>query len=461
MSFMSAAAGTVPVRRAGHQTRHISPMLWILIAVVAALPFAGFAALLHHTGTVFHTDDAVGYYVYLRSIVHDGDLDFTNDYRFFGITDGAPGSNLGHRDPVTGRPNNNYTVGFPLMVAPFYLVGNVLFARYYGGGEAAFPLFLDQLIFSYSSLLLGCVGMWLSFKFVSLYFAERDSFLATVVFWLCSPLIYYFSREPFQSHLASVLAVSLLLYLWQAPSLAVNIRLVLMGMAAGLVAMVRQQDLVVLLLPAGSALLARQVSLDRVWRIAGLQIPLFVAGFAPVFAVQMVAWRILRGSFLSYAYPGQGFAYAARPKIVEVLLSSNHGLISWHPVILLCLVGLVVLSRSAGALGWLALACFGAQLYVSASWWCWWMGYSFGHRAFLGLTPLFILGLAAVCARLTRPRLRYLFLGVVVLLFLWNLTLMFAYLSEMIPYQGEFSWTGLIRRLPQLPSHVLSKLRRV
>ena len=147
-----------------------------------------------------------------------------------------------------------------------------------------------------------------------------------------------------------------------------------------------------------------------------------------------------------------------RHGLSQVLLSSNHGLISWHPIIAVCLFGLMLLSVGQHAtLGRLSLACFAAELYVVASWWCWWMGTSFGQRAFLNLTPLFILGLAAVITRLTRPWARRLFLTCVGGLFLWNVVLMFAYLAEMIPYEGEFSWVVLISKLPDLPHKVLGK----
>jgi hypothetical protein len=150
----------------------------------------------------------------------------------------------------------------------------------------------------------------------------------------------------------------------------------------------------------------------------------------------------------------------ARPQIAAVLFSSNHGLISWHPLIAVCLFGLVLLSvREHPVIGRLSLVCFAAQLYVVGAWWCWWMGNSFGHRGFLGLTPLFILGLAAVLERLTQRWARRLFVAAVGCLFLWNVVLMFAYLSEIIPYQGEFSWRQLFTALPHLPVKIIAKVR--
>jgi hypothetical protein len=67
--------------------------------------------------------------------------------------------------------------------------------------------------------------------------------------------------------------------------------------------------------------------------------------------------------------------------------------------------------------------------------------------------------LAAVLDRLTQPWARRLFVTAVAALFLWNSVLMVAYLSEMIPYQGEFAWRQLFTSLPHLPVRILAKVR--
>ena len=439
--------------------RSVSALLLTGITFGAALTFAAFAWLQHSRGAVFNSGDPIGYYVYLRSLVHDGDLDFTNDYAFFQPSIEIPGMNMGRTDPVTGRPDNNYTIGLPLLIAPLYAAATVLLAGHYParGVVTAFPLFLDELIFSYGGLVVAAAGIWLAFRFVSLYFPEPISLAATIVFWLCGPLLYYTAREPFQSHSASVFAVSSFLYVWKIPSLRVPVRWALMGMSGALVVMTRQQDGVVLLIPVGAALM------DGGWRSVQRRLPALpfaVIGFLALFVLQMGVWYLLRGSLLTYAYRGQEFTFLSRPRIADVLFSSNHGLISWHPIIAVCLMGLMLLSVGQHAtLGRLSLACFVTELYVAASWWCWWMGNSFGQRGFLNLTPVFILGLAAVITRLTHRWQRRLFLACAGGLFLWNVVLMFAYLAEMVPYQGEFSWVQLITKLPELPSKVLGKAK--
>ena len=53
------------------------------------------------------------------------------------------------------------------------------------------------------------------------------------------------------------------------------------------------------------------------------------------------------------------------------------------------------------------------------------------------------------------------FLGLFLLvLFVWNSVLAFAYLSGLIPHSGQFSWMELILNLPELPEKVLNTIAK-
>ncbi|HEX7410018.1 MAG TPA: hypothetical protein VF515_20560 [Candidatus Binatia bacterium] len=220
--------------------------------------------------------------------------------------------------------------------------------------------------------------------------------------------------------------------------------------------MVRQQDITLLLVPLGCTLV--QAYRARQLRPAVRPSVLFLLSFTAVFAVQLAVWYYLRGSLITYSYRGQSFSNLLNPKVLEVLFSANHGLFTWHPLIAVCLLGLLLLVRAHPVFAYAALASVAAQLYVVGSWSCWWMGLSFGQRPFLSLTPLFIVGLAAVIAKLRRPWPRGVFAATTAGLFLWNVVLMLAFLSEVIPYEGEFAWGGLLSSLPHLAHAVLTKI---
>jgi hypothetical protein len=280
---------------------------------------------------------------------------------------------------------------------------------------------------------------------------------AVVLIWCCSPLLFYFIRVPFTSHLPSLLAVSLLLFLWKTPSVSQRLRPLLMGLAAALVGMVRQQDLAIVALLLGFAFISDRMA-GLTWRETRRFLALFALGFFSLFSLQMITWRVLTGSLLTYSYQGFGFDHWKNPKVMDVLFSSNHGLFSWHPFLLVSLAGLLFAPKRCRDVGAFLAASFVATLYVTSSWCCWWLAHSFGHRAFIGLTPVFVFGLGAILTRTRNSGLRRLVYGVGGVLFAWNGVLMLAYLSEMIPYEGEFSWWSLIRRLPGLFDQIGDKV---
>lgn len=419
---------------------------FVALASTCLVLFLMVASMLHHRGFLFEDDDPLGYYVYAHSAVQDHDLDLRNQYEYFRSKGSSLNFSFNRLNPRTGRADNQYTVGFPLLTIPVLLVARPWYPN--NGRLDDFPWFADQLIFSLTSLLIGILGMWLTWRFVSFYYPKEESLLATLLFWIGSPVLYYLVREPFLSHLASIFAVSLLLYFWKVPFKNENLRFLCLGLTAALLTMVRQQDVVAVAIPLGSLLLERPPARTWIHRLSA-----FIGGFVAIFWIQMAVWHYLRGTYLAYSYTGFPFLYLTNPRILSTLFSSNHGLLSWHPIIVLCLIGVCLLRDKRLAV--LLMLYFLAELYIVSSWWNWWKGFSFGNRAFLGLTPVFVLGLASLLRQVQQRRL---LLSICVCFCVWNLILMLAYLSDMVPHQGGFSWIDLLMHLPELPARVLGKI---
>ncbi len=447
-------------------TSHYFPSAKLVFSLVTLISATGFfvcAFLVRHRGAIFKENDPVGYYVYARSIVHDRDIDFSNELRFFKKTGMPIGSGVGVFDTHTKRFTNQYTVGFPLLVLPFYGTFVTIASYWYPKEDLLderFPWFLDQLIFCSGSLLLGILGMWFSYKFVSHYFSANISLLATLIFWAGSPALFYFICEPYLSHLASIFAVGAFLCFWKFELLSADVRAVLMGLMAGIIAMVRQQEIVVVIIPVAFAISSPDFSFRKI-RIIRLTL-LFATSFLLAFSIQMIVWKILAGSFIVYSYAESGqFWSVLSPRIFDVLFSSNHGLLIWHPIFAICLLGLLASRRLSRAVKLAFFLAFLCQLYVTSSWSMWWMGHSFGNRAFLGLTPIFILGLSAFLNEASQILRMRILLPAFTLLIIWNAVLMLGYVSEMIPHQGEFSWVEFIIQIPELPARIAEKIQNL
>ena len=92
----------------------------------------------------------------------------------------------------------------------------------------------------------------------------------------------------------------------------------------------------------------------------------------------------------------------SEPALWAVLVSDNHGLLSWTPIVLLALAGLVPLLRRNPVIGWAAIGFVGVTWYVNAAVADWWGGEAFGARRFISCYPVFVIGLAALFAGLRR-----------------------------------------------------------
>jgi hypothetical protein len=82
------------------------------------------------------------------------------------------------------------------------------------------------------------------------------------------------------------------------------------------------------------------------------------------------------------------------PHLVAVLVSDNHGLFTWAPILVFGIAGLVTFARRRPAAALPLAAVLLVSWYVNGAVADWWAGEAFGARRFLSLFPLFVLGLA-------------------------------------------------------------------
>src|SRR5262249_60758054 len=113
---------------------------------------------------------------------------------------------------------------------------------------------------------------------------------------------------------------------------------------------------------------------------------------------QSIVWQRRYGHPLTIPQ-GASFMKWGSPALWQVLVSDNHGLFSWTPVLLLAVAGLAPLVRVDRRIGVPAAAFLIASWYVNASVADWWGGEAFGGRRVVGCFPGVVLGAAAVFGR--------------------------------------------------------------
>jgi hypothetical protein len=408
--------------------------------------------------------DGVYYYVYVRSLVLDRDLDFADEYAYFQI----PASKYG-QTPL-GRAPNKYAVGPALLWMPFFLTAHAiaLAGRALGLGVAADGYgYLYQAAISIGSMVYGALGFWLASICARRMFSRLAAVSAVALLWLASNSFYYMVFEPSMAHMVALFSVSLALTVWflrfrgaATPALA---DAALLGAAGGLVVLVRLQDALFLVLPYGYLIVrwaqawrAGDRRAARRWLWSGL---LTAAVTLIVFSPQIVVWQRLYGTWVASPYLSERTPafYWLQPRLGGVLFSTFHGLFSWHPIFLFALAGLAVVARRDQRLALALAGLLLLDLYVVASWWAWWQGDSFGGRMFLSATWIWVLGLAGSLEWLRGRRMFYPALALGVLLIVWNGLSLVQYRLGFVPMSAPLTWEQMTVERLKLPWLLFNK----
>lgn len=420
-----------------------------------------FAATLPLINPLVH-GDGVGYYAYLRSPLIQHNLKFEEDWRhanpsFVQARIGPDNEFRLDSYTSTGRIGNLFTIGPAMLWAPFFLIahGAVLLADWFGANIPAdgfsFPY---RVLVALGTTLYGFCGVLLSYLLASKYLDSSWALLATVGIWLGSSLPVYMYFNPFWSHAHSAFVVALFLWYWDRtrPNRTLG-QWLLLGVISGLVVDVYFVNGVFLLLPLVEAIQdylrhARLKDGMAALRQFGLN-ALYLATFMIVILPTLITRKIIFGGMFRFgAYSEMAWQWHA-PFWRSVLFSSDHGMISWTPLLGLALLGLFIPFAPAKRIqAYLALSAL-AFFYIISSYPYWDGTASYGNRFFISLTPVFIFGLAILMQRVggyfRSLRLAYAVQALVVgFLVVWNLAFMFQWGLHMIPVRGEISWSDMV-----------------
>lgn len=358
--------------------------------------------------------DGIKYYAILRSLVQDQDFDFANDFALFNTT--------GPIVAETGKTANPFAIGTALLWLPFFLMAHALSLIL---NTLGLNLPTNGVSYLYESFVLIGSILYASTGFILIYqtarrlFTNQEVIIATIGLWWATSAIYYIIAEPSMSHAMTIFTNALFLYFWYPPRQNRSARdWLILGLVTSLVALVRWQEGLLAFLPIlelGWWVWHKKISL----RDGGKHLLLFsivvLVGLIP----QFVMWSQVYGSPLVIPQ-GENFMHWLAPQPLQTLFSTRHGLITWHPIFLLALLGLIPLWKRDRSLTISIVYIFLAQLYINSSADHWWADDAFGGRRFVGLIPFLVLSLSALAAWFQKKKhLRWLVIMLVVLI-AWN-----------------------------------------
>ena len=435
---------------------------WILVANEKLLFFLFLLTL--PLANPWVRGDGVGYYAYLRSALIDHDLRFENDYlaanESFVISHiDAQGRLFPRLYTKTGYVENHFSVGPAILWAPVMLAvhGTVVLADHFGAHVAADGYSRPYLLaIAFTTACYGFLSLFLAFRIARKYFDRPWTFLATVGVWMASSLPIYMYFNPSWSHALSAFTVALFLWYWERTRLDRTAgQWAILGLIAGLMGNVYYPNAILLIFPALEVvhlLFSRQrdpgqpmIPIQKLAVRCVIFLGVFIAGLSPTF----ISRQIIYGSPFESGYPAISTWNWTSPALLKVLFSSDHGMFSWTPILILAVVGLVFLIQRDALLGAGCLLTFLAYYYFIASYLDWDGLSSFGNRFFVSLTPIFILGLAALLSSFSgwlgkTTRAVAVTCPVLALLIAWNVGFIFQWGTHMVPARGEISWSTMI-----------------
>lgn len=368
--------------------------------------------------TRFYSSDEIEHFAWLRSITFDRDVSFENEYQYFydaniARAEGFHETFLERRNE-TGKRINYAPVGAAVMWAPFYAAGHIVALASGAPADGFSRPYIASV--AYASAAYGFGTVLLCTLIVRRLFGQ--GLAPAIAVAIGTPLLFYAYIAPGFGHAASAFCVSLFVLIWlRARERWSASDAVLLGLSGGLMALVREQDGLLVIGPGLDFLLSSRV-FSRGLKTPGSEPPGSVraagtprsvrsffataaagtGAFAMGIAPQLLAYKALNGHFGQTETAANKMSWSS-PHGLSVLFNLEHGLLAWTPLVALAIAGLVYLAvkrrgTPVSRVAALALLMIAAQAYTSGIVDSWSVSGAFGQRRFIALTPLLAIGLA-------------------------------------------------------------------
>ncbi len=382
----------------------------LLIGFLFALAWLtlGAKSIKNHEAMDFVVSDGEGYWVYLPSLVIDRNLRFTRSVEFHETVHPIDSTTF---SPTPYGLRNRYPCGVALTLAPAFMLahGTAMLLYHWVKSPCMAPngySFPYQFLCLCEVMLLGWLTLAAADELLTRQFKLDgvSTGAAIVVYALGSSWAYYIFREPFMSHGIAAAWVMFTILLASRICTAANEGGLVwwwwpaMSFAFAMAVTCRLIDVVLLAVPLWALFVSiRQGLLPRIVRL----LPLILAAAFPL-ALELWVLHIMASRNAGTGVGNAGYRRFeifnwTRPRLLNTLFSTNHGLFVFAPVLLFSMWGyasyLVIPRRRLDGLVLAMLLTVVTAWYVDSAWWDWWFGKAFGQRPLVDFSAVFIVGL--------------------------------------------------------------------
>jgi hypothetical protein len=328
--------------------------------------------------------DVAGYYNYLPALFIYKDLkQLSYESKIMEQYEPNPGGLQAYEHPESGNKVIKYSAGMAVMYSPAFFVADFWAknSKQYPADGYSLPY---QFLLSIWSLCFAFLGLFVLRKLLIRYFSDAATALALLSIALASNYLAYAAISNAMSHnyLFSLYALMLWnsMHFQQKPS---YFRAVTIGLLAGLIALIRPTDIVIILVPL---LWGLDISKKSAWikHLNYLKTELPKIGLAIFFciligSIQLLYWKYVTNHWIYYSY-NEGFRWL-KPFLKEAWFSYKAGWLIYSPIFLIVFIGFFSLWKTKAELWAASFAFFLIYSYLVVSWENWWYGGGLGLRA--------------------------------------------------------------------------------
>ncbi|MCG8411192.1 MAG: hypothetical protein MI739_07905 [Bacteroidales bacterium] len=394
-----------------------------ILAIVFILISVTFLNFSHHrwlrSGRVIEWD-IKSYYAYLPAtfIYKDLSLQFRKDNieKF--------GDLIWPIETPTGKHAIVTSMGLSFMYAPFFGIAHIycLNNSEYDADGYTMP-YKFALVFS--SLIYVIIGLFFLRKILKKFFSEDIATIVILAIGIGTNLLYYYSYEAAMSHAYNFTLITI--FLWQIirfyerPN---SSKALLIGLNSGLITLIRPTNILVLIIlffwniSSFSEFKTRVIFYIKKYKLTLIMMIAFILVWIP----QFLYWYKVSGKIFYFSYGAVGGKFFFNnPQISNILISYKKGWFIYTPIMFIAFIGIFALLKTKKEWFSSIFIFFILNTYILASWWCWWFGGSFGHRAFIDSYGIMALPLAALLNFTKQKRILYhISIGCIFLLIVFN-----------------------------------------
>lgn len=333
--------------------------------------------------------------------------------------------------PYKDKAINKYYCGTAFCLLPFFLLGILI--SFFAGTDINGYTDTFLMLVSIAPLFYFLLSTYLISKIAKHFsISEKISLITCLIFFFSTNLFHYSIQEPSMSHAYSFFAVTLFLYCYMRLYEQVTTKkLLIIGLALGLVVLIRPVNIVVVLFtPFFSQNLKEYALFIKslfIKHFSGV-ILFFLVMFLAII-IQFMFYYFQTGEYFIVTYEGETFNFK-KPEIMNVLFSYRKGIFVYVPILLASFIFIFVTKNN-----WfkksIFFISFSVFIYITSSWGCWWYGEGFSIRPVIDFLPVFIIILMFIYNKISIAKKRIVLIIVIPFLFL-NQLMAYQYSNLMI-----------------------------